>query len=156
MIREPYRDGRNTTWTGTGYVRVFEKSSLDFTIDDIMKSMEYDIVVRYEPEIGGVWENVQIVIERDGPVDADGPCANWRPSDDTLRLRLTPDMHSTVAIHNVCLESGKKYTVKLTFQAYNDRQETPQASILVDSVRYDHESIHSLDLTPFLTSSRSL
>ncbi|XP_015510641.1 laminin subunit beta-1-like isoform X1 [Neodiprion pinetum] len=134
VIREPYRDGRNTTWTGSGFIRAYEFSNLTFVIDDIVKTMEYDIVVRYEPEIAGPWQKVRIFIERDGPVDPDGPCRNWQPSDDRVTMQLYPDRHSAVAIRNACLESGKRYIVHLTFDAYDQRYQTPSASILIDSI----------------------
>lgn len=51
MIREPFRDGRENTWTGTGFMRTFEGSTLEFIIDNIRTSMEYDIVIRYEPQV---------------------------------------------------------------------------------------------------------
>ncbi|XP_012252560.2 laminin subunit beta-1-like [Athalia rosae] len=134
VIREPYRDGRNTTWTGRGFMRAYEGSTLTFSVDDIPKTMEYDVVVRYEPEMPGAWEDVQILIERDGPVDPDGPCREWQPSDDRRLVQLYPDRHSIVAIRNVCLEAGKRYTVHLNFKAFSARRDTPSASILVDSI----------------------
>jgi hypothetical protein len=53
VIREPFRDGRENTWTGTGFMRTFEDSTLEFIIDNIKTSMEYDIVIRYEPQVSG-------------------------------------------------------------------------------------------------------
>lgn len=91
-------------------------------------------MVRYEPEMEGLWEDVEIKIEREDEPDLDGPCANWQPSDDRRGVQLYPDRHSSVTIHNVCLESGKRYTVYLQFKSYDVRRETPSASILIDSV----------------------
>lgn len=51
VIREPYRDRRENTWTGIGFMRAFENSHMEFTIDDIKVPMEYDIVLRYEPQV---------------------------------------------------------------------------------------------------------
>nr|CAD7455704.1 unnamed protein product [Timema tahoe] len=51
VIREPFRDGRENTWTGTGFMRTFEDSKLEFIVDNIQTSMEYDIVIRYEPQV---------------------------------------------------------------------------------------------------------
>lgn len=50
MVREPYVD-RDSTWTGLGFMRVFEGSHLEFDITDIPQTLEYDIVVRYEPQV---------------------------------------------------------------------------------------------------------
>lgn len=134
VIREPYRDGRNNTWTGTGFMRVLEGSTLNFTIGDIRKSMEYDIIVRYEPVHPGVWEDVQIIVEREGPVDPDGPCAHWQPEDDRSWVQLPPNSRSAVSSSSVCLEAGKKYRILLQFKKFSSHMDTPSASILVDSI----------------------
>lgn len=134
MIREPYRDGRNSTWTGTGFMKALEGSILNFTIDDIRKSLWYDIIVRYEPIQVGSWENVQIIIERDGPVDPNGPCAEWRPEYDQLYAQLPLRSRSVVVQPSICLEAGKRYNILLQFRKFNNHIDTPSASILVDSV----------------------
>lgn len=138
VIREPYRDGRPTTWTGPGFVRAFQDSTLQFVIDDIRKSMEYDIVIRYEPELTGLMEDVEIFIERDEDVDPDGPCANWNPQDDELVAQIPSNSRSTVAAPSVCLEEGKRYLVVLRFRTSSIHPGSPTASILVDSVRITH------------------
>lgn len=50
-IREPYRDGRNNTWTGTGFMKVFDDAELVFDIKNIPTTTNYDIVLRYEPQV---------------------------------------------------------------------------------------------------------
>ncbi|KAG6801748.1 laminin subunit beta-1 isoform X1 [Apis mellifera caucasica] len=134
VIREPYRDGRNSTWTGTGFMKALEGSILNFTIDDIRKSLWYDIIVRYEPIQVGSWENVQIIIERDGPVDPNGPCAEWRPEYDQLYAQLPLRSRSVVVQPSICLEAGKRYNILLQFRKFNNHIDTPSASILVDSI----------------------
>ncbi|KAG7208341.1 hypothetical protein KM043_014577 [Ampulex compressa] len=134
VIREPYRDGRNSTWTGTGFMKAIEGSVLNFTIDDVRKSMWYDVILRYEPVHPGSWEDVQIIIEREGPVDPNGACADWRPEYDRLWAQLPLRSRSAVAQPSVCLEAGKKYQLLLQFRKYSSHVDTPSASILVDSI----------------------
>ncbi|GLH10959.1 Netrin-A [Gryllus bimaculatus] len=117
VIREPFRDGRENTWTGTGFMRTFENSDLEFTVDNIQRSMEYDIVIRYEPQLPGQWDDVRVTVERDGPVDQNGPCAR-----------------SATVYPPVCLEAGRSYKVRLEFKRYNNEVDSPSASILVDSI----------------------
>ncbi|KAF4532826.1 hypothetical protein B566_EDAN002677 [Ephemera danica] len=38
VIREPYRDGQETTWTGVGFMRAFEDSYIEFEIDNIRRN----------------------------------------------------------------------------------------------------------------------
>ena len=53
IIREPI-PGRDNTWTGPGFMRVFEGDTLTFRVDDIPKSLEYDIFIRYEPQVSRI------------------------------------------------------------------------------------------------------
>ena len=51
VLREPPRDGRGQHWTGLGFMRVFDGSFLEFDIENIETSMEYDLVIKYEPQV---------------------------------------------------------------------------------------------------------
>lgn len=45
-------------WTGKGYNRVYDNSQLDFVIDDIPTSSEFDLVVRYDKVLIKIVKNV--------------------------------------------------------------------------------------------------
>ena len=41
------------TWTGPGFMKIMEGDSIDFTVTNLTASMEYDIVIRYNPLVCG-------------------------------------------------------------------------------------------------------
>ncbi|XP_046682808.1 laminin subunit beta-1 isoform X2 [Homalodisca vitripennis] len=147
-IREPYRDGQETTWTGPGFMLARPGSDLEFIVDNIKTSMEYDIVIRYEPKIAGDWRQVEVTIERPSPVDPNGPCANARPQDDYKPVSLSSDARY-IAIPPTCLEAGKTYKIKLMFKPDPPQPSSPTASILVDSIVL----LPSLESIPFFVGS---
>uniref|UniRef100_A0A8C1T947 Laminin, beta 2-like n=1 Tax=Cyprinus carpio TaxID=7962 RepID=A0A8C1T947_CYPCA len=46
--------GQMVTWTGPGFARVKDGAGLEFSISNIPYAMEYDIMIRYEPEVCGL------------------------------------------------------------------------------------------------------
>ncbi|KAH7975672.1 hypothetical protein HPB52_004057 [Rhipicephalus sanguineus] len=81
LIREAYAD-REASWTGLGFMQVHQDSYLEFDVPDIPTSMDYNIVFRYEPKLPQGWEEAIVTVDRPGPVDPNGPCANAIPQDD--------------------------------------------------------------------------
>uniref|UniRef100_A0A7N8Y1T9 Laminin subunit beta-1 n=1 Tax=Mastacembelus armatus TaxID=205130 RepID=A0A7N8Y1T9_9TELE len=56
------------TWTGPGFARVKDGAGLVFTIDNIPYAMEYDIVIRYEPEVCMcVFEVIRLFVQMPRP-----------------------------------------------------------------------------------------
>lgn len=42
--------GRQPTWTGEGFLRVKENTNLTFLTDNLMKTGQYNLAIRYELE----------------------------------------------------------------------------------------------------------
>ena len=134
VIRDRPRD-RQPTWTGPGFIRAHEGTELKFTIDDIPKTMNYDVQIRYSPQIKGDWDDVRISIIRPDPYDPEGDCANSHPSKEVnIHTTLAEYELSKIALEDICLEQGKTYKFIVSFQQHNPYDNDPAAQILIDSV----------------------
>lgn len=52
--REP-PPGHPASWTGTGFARMLEGGWVEFHVSDVPFSIEYDVVIRYEPQVSTRW-----------------------------------------------------------------------------------------------------
>ncbi|KAK3103280.1 hypothetical protein FSP39_018141 [Pinctada imbricata] len=132
-IREPYPDGYQS-WTGPGFMQISEGDSLEFTINNIEFPMNYDIVIRYDPRMPDIWEDVRVYVNRDQQPDQNGPCANHRPSDDEKTAVMAPGSRFTEVPPSACLEPGVNYTIRVHFRQYKTDKRTPEATTLIDSI----------------------
>jgi hypothetical protein len=128
---------RTSTWTGEGFVRVRENTNLSFVVENLLKTGQYNLVLRYEldpeggelyickldimpkinnllPDVVG-WEDVKLTVVRPGDPSPDGICANTIPSDDFLIARLPPQSRYTEVYPAICLESGVSYEIRMYF-----------------------------------------
>ncbi|KAI4871644.1 hypothetical protein NFI96_018573, partial [Prochilodus magdalenae] len=132
-----HQSGRPASWTGTGFARVPEKGILEFIISNIPYSMEYDVLIRYEPQMPRDWEQVRVTVVRPGPIPTSSPCGNTIPADDLLTVSLPSGSRFMVVPQPVCLEKGVTYTLRLEFFKYTDQNSIPSfsnANILIDSI----------------------
>uniref|UniRef100_A0AAQ4P864 Laminin, beta 1a n=1 Tax=Gasterosteus aculeatus aculeatus TaxID=481459 RepID=A0AAQ4P864_GASAC len=90
VVPRPHPLDRNPTWTGIGLVNVPEGAFLEFSVDNIPHSMEYNILIRYEPQLPDQWEEVLMTVMRPGPIRADSRCVNTVPDDDHQMISLHP------------------------------------------------------------------
>ncbi|ETE64464.1 Laminin subunit beta-1, partial [Ophiophagus hannah] len=126
--------GRPVTWTGLGFVRVLEGSVVEFHINNVPFSMEYDILLRYEPQFSGKWEKVKVSVVRPGPVPSGSPCGNIIPADDLISTPLLPTSRYIVLPQPVCLEQGIRYTIRVEFTRSGRREHLQGAAVLLDSL----------------------
>ncbi|XP_076839895.1 LOW QUALITY PROTEIN: laminin subunit beta-2 [Brachyhypopomus gauderio] len=125
------------SWTGTGFARVPEGGVLEFSISNIPYSMEYDVLIRYEPQMPLDWEEVRVTVIRPGPIPTSSPCGNTIPADDVMTISLPSGSRFVVLPHPVCFERGVSYTLHLEFVRYADKNSitiTGSANTLIDSI----------------------
>lgn len=122
-------------WTGPGFMRTYEGSQITITVPYVPKTMEYDVVVRYQSQSSNDWEDASIIILKPNDFDPEGPCGESEESyGEKIHFRLPDREMSTVAVRNVCFEEGKPYKFKITFRRQSFEEDNPVAQILIDSV----------------------
>ncbi|KAM4733907.1 laminin subunit beta-4 isoform 2-T2 [Anableps anableps] len=112
--------------TGLGLVRVTEGAGLRFTVDNLLTSMEHQLVIRYESESVSDWlATISIIILSPG----DGGCSD--PPTGSLTLILPRSSRLVILDPQVCLNTGGRYYVEIFF----DRQQrSDNFPLLVDSM----------------------
>lgn len=98
-----------TTWTGSGYMLVFEGSTLTFDIPEIHRTLNYGPVIRYAhlPTHPNGWEAVSVSLVRvDGPADPSGRCSD--ANDGPVVVSLPAGANSVELPATFCLEAGQR------------------------------------------------
>ncbi|KAM8751460.1 laminin subunit beta-1a [Acanthopagrus schlegelii] len=134
VVPRPHPLDRSPTWTGIGLVNVPEGAFLEFSVDNIPHSMEYNILIRYEPQLPDQWEEVLMTLMRPGPIRADSRCVNTVPDDDNQMISLHPGSRYVVLPRAVCFESGLNYTVRLSLPLYSPLSDVQSPYTLIDSI----------------------
>uniref|UniRef100_A0A8C5J7J8 Laminin subunit beta 4 n=1 Tax=Junco hyemalis TaxID=40217 RepID=A0A8C5J7J8_JUNHY len=107
VVFRPPSAGRAVTWTGHGFARVPSGAGLRFAISNVPFAMDFDITVRYEPEV--------LVMS----------CASCGVVIGAMIAILqTP----------VCLEPGTEYFVDVYFSQPSASDKKAKSFILIDSV----------------------
>eukprot|EP00094_Tigriopus_californicus_P009037 TCALIF_08711-PA protein Name:"Similar to LanB1 Laminin subunit beta-1 (Drosophila melanogaster)" AED:0.08 eAED:0.08 QI:0/0.86/0.81/1/0.86/0.87/16/623/1807 len=133
--KEPSSRPEDNTWTGFGYMQVYEGSTLTFDVPAIFKDLDYDLVVRYQqqPNHPNPWDNAKIELIRiDGAPDPNGKCNET--NDGPTQFSMPNNQRHTIVGNPVCLEEGQRYQIKLTFDQYDPNTPDPKSNILIDSI----------------------
>ncbi|KAB5546301.1 hypothetical protein PHYPO_G00070480 [Pangasianodon hypophthalmus] len=129
--RERYTD-QMVTWTGPGFARVKDGAGLVFTIEDISYAMEYDIMIRYEPESTEDWE--AIVSVTSVSLSTSTRCGNLLPTEQLYTVTLLHSKRHVLMPQPFCFEPSNRYVVAIRFQRHAVSQRHLNAHILADSL----------------------
>ncbi|XP_048171525.1 laminin subunit beta-2-like isoform X3 [Corvus hawaiiensis] len=133
-VEEVVRDsaGRMVTWTGLGFARVRDGAGLTFHVDNVPYPMDYELLLRYEPESAEDWEAVVSVSSRVLPTSS--RCGNLLPSEQMYRENLPHSQRYVLLSRPFCFEPSTPYEVTMRLQRAGVTQRHPGAFILIDSL----------------------
>uniref|UniRef100_A0A8C9PXL5 Laminin subunit beta 2 n=1 Tax=Spermophilus dauricus TaxID=99837 RepID=A0A8C9PXL5_SPEDA len=105
--------GETPSWTGPGFVQLREGQVLEFLVTSLPRAMEYDLLLRLEPQVPEQWAEIELTVQRPGPVSAHSPCGHVLPKDDRIQGTLQPDIRYMMLPRPICLEPGTSYKLRL-------------------------------------------
>uniref|UniRef100_A0A8C5TDH7 Laminin subunit beta 4 n=1 Tax=Malurus cyaneus samueli TaxID=2593467 RepID=A0A8C5TDH7_9PASS len=149
VFRQP-SPGRAVTWTGHGFVRVPSGAGLRFAINNIPFAMDFDITIRYEPEVF-----VIVAIQPAGILSGQH-CKNKVLSQEPHELHLPATKRIAILQTPVCLEPGTEYSVNVYFSQLSASDKKAKSFILIDSVSSSAISPLRFQIFPKFPSSWEL
>ncbi|KAH0616507.1 hypothetical protein JD844_027654, partial [Phrynosoma platyrhinos] len=131
VIRESI-SGKPVTWSGPGFVRVQSGTGLRFMINNIPFLMDFNIIIRFEPESLEDWI-ASIVVKPSSPVGSEH-CRSEAAFQEPHSLALPSTARIGLLATPVCLEPGREYFVDVYFSVSFASDSKTQSSILIDAL----------------------
>ncbi|XP_041655654.1 laminin subunit beta-2 [Cheilinus undulatus] len=134
-VRTVYREhspSHMVSWTGPGFARVKDGAGLVFTIDNVPYAMEYNIMIRYEPESTEDWEAIVSITSVMLPSSL--RCGNLLPTEQLYTVTLPHRNRYIQMPRPFCFEPSNRYIVSIRFQRHGVSHRHLTAFILVDSL----------------------
>uniref|UniRef100_T1GDC8 Laminin EGF-like domain-containing protein n=1 Tax=Megaselia scalaris TaxID=36166 RepID=T1GDC8_MEGSC len=120
------------------YMVIQSGSEVEFTVDDIPKTMTYDVQIKYMTQSPGQISDTYITLIRPETYEYSSESAICSPNEpqyeQRVPLNLPDNQRQVVALSDVCLEKGKTYRVRLHFERFRGPQDENSGVILVDSL----------------------
>ncbi|XP_076860810.1 laminin subunit beta-1b [Brachyhypopomus gauderio] len=132
VVPRPLPVDRHATWTGLGFASVPEGKTLKFIVDNIPQSMDYNLLIRYEPQLPDMWEQVLVDVMRSGSPSPSAHCS--LPYTDQQSISLSPSSRYVPLPKPVCLEKDQKYSINMLLAQYSSYSHHEHPNILIDSI----------------------
>ncbi|XP_054844338.1 laminin subunit beta-4 [Eublepharis macularius] len=124
--------GKPVTWSGPGFVRVSNGAGLRFTVSNIPSVMEFNIIVRYEPESLEDW--IANIVVKPSRLLGREQCRNKAALQEPRSLPLLSAARIGLLPTPFCLEPGSEYFVDISFSKSSASDPQDGSSILIDSL----------------------
>ncbi|XP_070766889.1 laminin subunit beta-1 [Enoplosus armatus] len=131
-VHREHTPSHMVSWTGPGFARVKDGAGLVFTIDNIPYAMEYDIMIRYEPESTEDWEAIVSITSVLLPSSL--RCGNLLPTEQLYTVTLPHRNRYIQMPRPFCFEPSNRYVVAIRFQRHGVTHRHLTAFILIDSL----------------------
>ncbi|XP_061621813.1 laminin subunit beta-2 [Phyllopteryx taeniolatus] len=134
-VRTVYREvtqSHTVTWTGPGFARVKDGAGLVFNVDNVPYAMEYDIMIRYEPESTEDWEAMVSITSVNLPSSL--RCGNLLPTEQLYTVTLPHRSRYIQMPRPFCFEPNNHYVVAIRFQRHGVTHRHLTAFVLIDSL----------------------
>ncbi|KAG7235214.1 hypothetical protein INR49_030617, partial [Caranx melampygus] len=138
-VHREHTPSHMVTWTGPGFARIKDGAGLVFTIDNIPYAMEYDIMIRYEPESTEDWEAVVSITSVLLPSSL--RCGNLLPTEQLYTVTLPHRSRYIQMPRPFCFEPSNRYVVSIRFQRHGVSHRHLTAFILIDSAEQRREEM---------------
>ncbi|GFO06368.1 laminin subunit beta-2, partial [Plakobranchus ocellatus] len=132
-VRAPY-PGRTSYWTGPGYMTVTEGDSIEISVSGLPFNTFYDIIIRYDPRMPDVFEDVRVSVIRPSEVNQNSFCGDFQPMNDLKKTEMKPAERWVLVEPPSCLERDTTYTIRIDFNSYKQGSSTRDASLYIDSI----------------------
>uniref|UniRef100_A0A665WDX1 Laminin subunit beta-2-like n=1 Tax=Echeneis naucrates TaxID=173247 RepID=A0A665WDX1_ECHNA len=132
-VHRKHTPSHMVTWTGPGFARVKDGAGLVFTFDNIPYAMQYDIMIRYEPEVCEQdWEAIVSITSVQLPSSL--RCGNLLPTEQLYTVTLPHHSRYIQMPRPFCFEPSNRYVVAIRFQRHGVSHRHLTAFILIDSL----------------------
>lgn len=139
-------------WNDKKHRIVNEGTTLSFNINDLQRSMNYDILLNYQLKNGiDSWNSATVTIIRPNHEIHDNLCNADHFHEKNIPFELNGDKEMQQILSNICLIENNTYILKLEFDVSNTVS-NPKADIIIDYVSL----IPKIETSPFMDQSSLL